>query len=150
MDQAVIHVGGNMVIGKAGLAEGTNANTIKTVTAVVFTIDGKYYSKSATDNIAMTALAAQAADTTALYAVWINSSGTVSLTKEKEVLSTAISNGQTALPTVAPRVDYALLGLMKIVTVAVTFTSGSTDLSASGVTATFIDTMLPPSKTGAI
>ena len=36
-----------------GLAEGTNANTIKTVNTVPYTIDGILYSKAATDNIAM-------------------------------------------------------------------------------------------------
>lgn len=36
-----------------GLAEGTNANTIKTANAVPYTIDGVMYSKAATDNIAI-------------------------------------------------------------------------------------------------
>lgn len=36
-----------------GLAEGTAANTIKTVNAVPYTIDGVMYSKAATDNIAI-------------------------------------------------------------------------------------------------
>lgn len=36
-----------------GLAEGTNANTIKTVNAVPYMIDGILYSKAATDNIAI-------------------------------------------------------------------------------------------------
>ena len=34
-------------------AEGTNANTVKSTATVTYTIDGRFYSKSATDNIAI-------------------------------------------------------------------------------------------------
>lgn len=42
-----------MAFGAGGLAEGTNAGTIKTAAAVPYMIDGVLYSKGATDNVAM-------------------------------------------------------------------------------------------------
>jgi hypothetical protein len=129
---------------KAGLAEGTSANTIKTAApngaGIDFAINGLAYHKADTDNIAMTALAAQAALTTCLYAVWINSSGTVSLTKGTEVTTASLTSGTNVLKPPADEADKCLLGYMKIALAnAATFTSGSTDLSATDVTATFYD-----------
>lgn len=128
--------------GKAGLAEGTNAATIKTNApngaGIDFAIKGIGYHKADTDNIAMTALALQAADTNCMYGVMIDSSGTVSLTKGNEVLTTKL--GLSDSLQAPPITDNTCpIGFMKIATVAVTFTSGTTDLSASGVTATFYD-----------
>jgi hypothetical protein len=127
---------GSMCLGKAGLAEGTNANTIKTVTTVPYSINGRLYSKAATDNIAMNALAAQAALKDCMYLVLIDSAGTVSLAKGTEV-----ANGAGAvLPANPAPTTRSVLGAFKVATAAATtFTSGTTDLSAAGVVATFYD-----------
>jgi hypothetical protein len=136
-------------LSKAGLAEGTNAACIKTNApngaGTDFAINGYAYHKADTDNIAMTALAVQAADTTCLYGVWIDSAGTVSMTKSTEVASAAV--GVSAVLKLPDDVaDKCLLGLMKVVTVAVTFTNGTTDLSAAGITATFYDVAGGPTR----
>lgn len=117
--------------GKPGLAEGTNANTIKTVAATVYSIGGQQYSKAATDNVAMAALAAQAVSTTAYYLASVNAAGTVKLTKGTD-------NVIDVLPEVPS--GYCQIGAIKIDTDAThTFTSGTTDLSATGITASFYD-----------
>jgi hypothetical protein len=78
----------NIALASAALAEGTNANTIKTVTnPVAFMVDGKFYSKAATDNIAMTACAEQAAGRRCKYLISIDSGGNVQMTKGDEVRS---------------------------------------------------------------
>lgn len=117
----------NRTFGMAGLAEGTNANTIKTSNAVSYSINGQLYYKAATDNIAMTACAAQADLTACYYLVTINASGTVKITKG--------TDGVAALPE-APA-NEAILGAFKIVTSGATFTSGTTDLGAATVTDTY-------------
>lgn len=130
--------------GKAGLAEGTNAATIKTNApngaGTDFAIHGIAYEKADTDNIAMTALAVQAADTKCLYLVQIDKDGTVSLKKGVERLTTDVAAGK-ALQWPTPDANCCPIGGIKVVTVAVTFTSGTTDMSAAGVTCTCFDFM---------
>lgn len=136
-------------LSKAGLAEGTNANTIKTVApngaGIDYAINGYLYHYADTDNIAMTALAVQAADTQCLYGIWADDAGAISLTKGTEVTTVALDSGDaTVLKLPADVADKCLIGLLKIVTVAVTFTSGTTDLSAAGITDTFYDVIGGP------
>lgn len=126
----------------AGLAEGTNSATIKTAApngaGTDYAIKGIGYHKADTDNIAMTALAAQAALTTCLYLVQINSNGDVSIKKGTEQLNADLSAGKVALFWPEPDADNCPLGGFKIKCEnAATFTSGTTDLSASDVTDTF-------------
>lgn len=117
------------------LIEGTNANTIKITNPISFSIAGQLYAKAATDNIAMTALTAQAADTKCMYLVCIDAAGAVSLVKGVEV--TTASGDSAYLPEQPAAV--CVIGAFKIVTVAVTFESGTDDLAKSGVTDTFYD-----------
>jgi len=136
-------------LSKAGLAEGTNSATIKIAApngaGIDYAINGILYHKADADNIAMTALTAQAADTVCMYAVQINSSGTVSLKKGDEVLTVDLGvNGSAQIPTLDA--STCLIGAIKVATVAVTFTSGTTDLSASGITATYFDYATFPSR----
>lgn len=135
--------GATACFSKAGLAEGTNAATIKTAApngaGTDYAIDGLAYEKADTDNIAMTALAVQAADTKCLYLVQIDSAGTVSLVKGDEVLTTDLTNGTKVLQWPRPAAAKCPIGAIKVATVAVTFTSGTTDLSAAGITATYYD-----------
>ncbi len=116
----------NRTWGCAGLAEGTNANTIKITNAFHFEIGGNLFYKAVTDNIAMTACAQQAVGTTCYYTVSIGSTGAV-----------AVKKG-TATKLAEPGDNRNIIGVIKVVTDAThTFTSGTTDLSAAGVTATY-------------
>lgn len=127
---------GTVCHGSAGLAEGTNANTIQIARAISYAIAGRLYYKAVTDNIAMNALAAQAALTDCMYLVLINAAGAVSIVK-----GTAVANGAGAsLPANPDPATYCVIGAFKIATAAATtFTSGTTDLSAAGITDTFYD-----------
>lgn len=113
-----------------GLAEGTNDHTLKTTIAITYNIYNQRCTKAITDNIAMTACAAQAAETFCYYLVSINAAGTVTVTKG--------TNDTYALPA-TPSANVAI-GAFKITTAAATtFTSGTTDLSAAGITAVYYD-----------
>jgi len=134
--------GATGALSKAGLAEGTNTATIKTNApngaGTDYVIKGIAYHKADTDNIAMTALAVQADLTTCAYLVQIDSSGTVSMKKGTEVTSTTL--GVTNVVQVpAPDDANCPLGHIKVVLSGGTFTCGTTDLSATGVTATYVD-----------
>lgn len=124
---------GNMCLGKALLAEGTNANTFKTTNAINFAIDGVVYAKSATDNIAFAtggdAFVQQAAGETRYYLFQIDSAGTIT-----------VIQGENGGEIPQPAASRCAIGAMKIVTNnAATFTPGSTDLGATDVVDTFYD-----------
>ena len=129
--------------GAAGLAEGTNANTLKTVNAISYAIAGQLYLKAATDNIAMTAAAEQAISTYCLYLCSLDVSGTLTVTKGAEL------GTDTAVLPATPASNCAI-GYFKIATDgATTFTSGTTDLGAAGITETYVDMLFPLSGTSA-
>lgn len=143
--------GGDFCLSKAGLAEGTNASTIKILSpdgeGVHYCIGGLMYHKADTDNIAMTALAAQAVLTTCLYLVQINAAGTVSMKKGREVLTAALTAGTDVLDWPTPDASNIAIGYFKIACVnAATFTCGTTDLGASDVTDTYYDVFRTPPR----
>lgn len=118
----------------AGLAIATTATKIKTVNAVDYCIDGKMYSKAATDNITITAGAVQAVSTFCKYLVSINAAGAVTVTKGTDAATSAL-----ALVPGLPA-DSAPLGYFEIETDgATTFTAGTTSLAAAGITDTYQD-----------
>jgi len=131
---------GNFNLGNAQLAEGTNANTIKTTAATDYVINGLVYTKAATDNIAVTACAVQADLTTCLYLVTIIADGTVTTTKGTEQLT---GSGKDLLWPAIPA-NSAVLGAFKVVNSGGTFTAGSTDLGAGTVTDTYYNFFTPP------
>lgn len=125
----------NCAMGACGLAEGTNANTLQVAAAFSFNINGQLYSKAITDNIAMTACTEQAISTYCEYLVTIAANGTVTVTKGTEV-----GTDTAVLP--AKPASCAVIGSFKIATDgSTTFTSGTTDLGAAGITETFKDLM---------
>ena len=140
--------GGNLCLSKAGLAEGTNAATIKTAApngaGIDYCIDGIFYHKADGDNIAMTALDAQADDTSCLYLVQINASGTISIKKGDEALTSEITDGKAALQWPDADADNVAIGGFRIDNDGGTFTSGTTDLGAGTVTDTFYDFFAVP------
>lgn len=128
----------------AGLAEGTNAATIKTAApngaGTDFAINGFAYHKADTDNIAVTAHAAQAALTKCLYLVQIDSAGTISTKKGNEELVTDLANGSKGLHWPLPDDSKVAIGGYKVALAnAATFTNGTTDHSATDVTVSYFN-----------
>jgi len=125
----------NVSSGVPILAEGTNANTIKTTGTITYAINGiPQTAYAGTDNVAMTACAAQAVSTFCKYLVSINAAGTVLTTKGNDAATAALA----LLPDL-PVTD-APIGYFQIATDSThTFTSGTTDLSAAGITDTYGD-----------
>lgn len=165
-DNLSLNSGATLCLAAAGLAEGTNANTIKTVNNITYTIDGRFYSKSATDNIAISYAGAsvyQAAaggvqavnggfsggvnGSTRLYLICLDTAGAVSIVPGQIVDSTELAAGRVALQFPDAPVGVCPIGAMRIaLTAGTAFTPGSTDLSASGVTDTFYDLMDVPAN----
>lgn len=128
---------------KAGLAEGTNAATIKTAApngaGIDYAIDGIAYHKADTDNIAVTAHAQQAVSTSCLYLVQIDSAGTISTKKGNEELTADLGINKS-LQWPFPDDGKCPIGGYKVaLDASTTFTNGTTDLGAAGVTDTYYD-----------
>ena len=124
----------------AGLAEGTNTATFKTVNTLTFTNNGVFKSKAATDNLTFSTGTALAASQACLFAVWISSGGTVTTTQ-----GPIVAAGDPCPVPTAAAANLTLVGLIKVTTSsAVTFTPGSTDLSATGITGAYSDCMDMP------
>lgn len=120
--------------GAAGLAEGTNAATIQVAAAVDYCINGLIYTKAITDNIAITAGAVQAVSTFCKYLVSIDAAGAVVVTKGVDAATSAL-----ALVPELPA-NSAPLGYFEIETdAATTYTAGTTDNGAAGITDTYTD-----------
>ena len=99
--------------------------------------------KAATNNVAFTAgHAAVPASSTCLFGVWIDAAGTLSTSQGAIVPS----GDQKPFPT-APAADLTLVGLIQVTTnSSTTFTPGSTDLGAGGVTDAYFDCSKMPSN----
>jgi len=117
--------------------EAGDKNDVETAGATVDTvIDGLFYSATALADENVTLFRSeddsvlQAADTTCYYVFTIDASDAVRLYKQVD--------GVAAYPAI-PETGEAPFAVLKVVTVAVTFTPGTTDYDASGVTSTFTD-----------
>jgi hypothetical protein len=131
---------GYLSLTAAGLAEGTNSATFKTTNTLAFTNNGVFKSKGATDNLVFITGTALAASQACLFAVWIDGSGAVTTTQ-----GPIVAAGDPCPVPSQTTANVTLVGLIKVTTSsAVTFTPGTTDLSASGITDAFFDCMDMP------
>ena len=113
-------------------------------TAFAYAINGRPYTAATGTDEALTVLDAyggtnvQAADTTCYYVLLINAAGVEYVVKGKD-------DETDDLPGYPPFL-YTCFGVIKIVTVAVTFTIGTTSFAAAGVTDTFYDCVRCPAS----
>jgi len=126
---------GNRPLNFVGLVAGSSAQNVA-FDAFGFLVGGRAYEKAEGTNEALAILdyygdeKVQAKDTTCFYVVSVNAAGVENVTKGKDgELITPPGIADTECP----------IGIIKVVTVAVTFTIGTTSTAASGVTSTFYD-----------
>ena len=127
---------GNRALNFVGLVIGSGTTSAVDYDAFDYIIGGRCYEQAAGTDEALTVLdyygdtATQAAGTTCFYLIVIDAAGVEYAIKGKD--------DETTNPPGMPD-GYALMGIIKIVTVGVTFTIGTTGFDASGVTDTFYD-----------
>jgi hypothetical protein len=156
-DNQSLNRGLTMALNSGALAEGTNANTIQIAAAIDYVIDGQFYNKAITDNVAISysgssvyqaaAGGIQAVNggftggvngSTRVYGIFLNAAGAVSILPGPIVDSAELAAGRIALQWPdAPAGVCPIGGLRIALTAGTAFTPGGTDLSASGVTDTF-------------
>lgn len=139
---AVVNRIRNKAYTAAGLAEGTNAATIKIVNTVVYTSDGVFKSKGATDNIAIPAGTTVADGFYCKWLVSLQADGTPVVTQGEQAASAAL-----ALLPDTPAGETPI-GYFQILTAAATYVPGTTDNGAGTVTDTYGDINDPDSGVG--
>ena len=122
-----------------GLTEGTNAATVKTANTVTYFNAGVYKTKAATDNIAVPAGTAVGASKFCKFLVTL-ADGTFTIT-QGNVATTAALAELPAVPALGSPVGYFQIATGG----ATTYTPGTTDNGAAGVTDTYADITWPDS-----
>lgn len=140
------------------LAAGTNAGTVKTTAAINYILNGYFRTKAITDNMSIAYSGANVYQaptgvgavngsftggtngSTRLYLLCLDDSGNLSVVPGNIVDNADLAAGRVALQFPDNFFSVCPIGALRIaVTAGTTFTPGSTSLSASGVTATFIN-----------
>lgn len=129
----------NRALTAGGLAEGTNAATIKTANTVTYLADGVFKSKGATDNIAIPAGTTLADGEFCKFLVSLQADGTPVVTQGVPAASAALA----LLPAVPA--DEAPISYFQIETSGATYIPGTTDNGAGTVTDTYVDIAWPDS-----
>lgn len=164
-DNLSMNAGATWALNSGALAEGTNANTIKTTADINYVVDGRFYSKATTDNIAISysgpsvyqapagvgslngAFTGGVNGSTRLYLICLSTAGAVSIVPGPIVDSAELAAGRVGLQFPDAPNGVCPIGAMRIaLTQGTTFTPGSVDLSASGVTASFINLATVPAN----
>lgn len=148
MDNLKLSQGGSFALTAGGLAEGTNANTYKTVNTITFVVDGIFRTKTATDNVAFSSgHATVPVSSSVLYLICLSSAGTFSTVAGRAVPTAEVTAGTRALEWPGVPVDVTPVGAIRVDTSAsATFTPGSVDLSAAGITGTYYDLFAVPTR----
>jgi len=161
MDNLQLSQGGNFAFTSGALAAGTNAGTIKTTVAIVYTINGQFRTnKAITDNIAISytgptvystpangSFTGLVGGSTRLYGIFLDTTGAVTIVPGPVVNTAQLAAGTAALHFPPAQRDKACIGAMRVaVTANTTFVPGTTALDASGVTTTFLNLSSMPGE----
>lgn len=130
-------------LSKAGLGIGSTPAELSIAApngaGVDYVINGIAYHLADDATVAMSAMSVQAASTSCLYLVQLDSSGNLTTKKGTEQLTASLGDN-LSLQWPAPDDDKCPIGGFKVaLNSSTTFTGGTTDLDAAGVTDTYYD-----------
>lgn len=136
--------GGTLCLSKAGVAIGSTATKVKFAApngaGIDYAIKGYCYHKADTDDFWTLSGSVLAVSSSVIYLLCINSAGTMSIVEGDAVLTANITSGYTTLKWPQPGESVCPVGAVRVDTNAsVTFTPGTTNLSAAGITDTYYD-----------
>lgn len=135
---ALVDLLNNGVLATAGVARGTTASKVKTVTnPVAFIVDGQILSKAATDDFWTLTGATFAAGLANKWVLLVDSVGAASVA----VGTPAATAAAVVLPAIPA--SKAVFGVLTVVNATNPFIPGTTLLSAAGVTDTYVQGMDP-------
>jgi hypothetical protein len=141
--------GGTLCLSKAGLAIGGTATKVKTAApngaGIDYCIEGILYHKTDADDVFTLSGDALAASKMCLFLLGLNSSGTMTVVQGDTYSTSDIENGLKTIQWPKMTEGYCPIGAVLVETAAgYTFTPGTTNLSATGITDTYIDIFALP------
>jgi hypothetical protein len=145
--------GGNITFSKAGLRQAQISgkyNEFQIQNNVFFTVDGVFGALAPLDNANQyfTGHTAITGCNVAIYAIWVNNTNVLAITRGALVDPAKLTNGTQQAAIAMPDMERAnaLVGLIKVkVGVGATFTPGVTNFNATNITTTFYDCSVMPS-----
>jgi hypothetical protein len=145
-DNLKLSQGGSFALTSGALAEGTNDGTYKTTATVTFVIDGVFKSKAGTDNLAFsTGHTPVGPGKSCLFLICLNANGDASTVQGLAVTTADVTAGAVSLQWPSAPNNAAVIGAVRVDTNAsTTFTPGTTDLGAAGITDTFFNLFSVP------
>lgn len=153
MDNLQLSQGGCFAFTSGALAIATTTSAVKTTATVTYTVDGVFKSKSATDNMSIAVVGSDAygdpgngsftgvvGGSSRLYGLFLDTDGALTCYPGPIANTAEVTAGTAALHYPAPQRSKACIGAIRVdVTEGTTFIPGTTALSASGVTETYIN-----------
>ena len=165
-DNLSLAQGASIAFSSGALAAGTTAATIKSTATITYTVDGAFYSKAATDNVAISysgasvyqaaaggvqaingAFTGAVGGSTRLYLIVLDASGNFGIVPGKIVNSAELAAGRVSLDFPDyPNLSCAVGAMRVALTAGTAFVPGTTALAAAGVTTTFINLSTVPAN----
>jgi len=167
MDNLQLSQSGSFALNSGALALSTNNLTAKTTAAINYTVDGQFFSYPATDNIPFaTQYAAQTFNPvpgphnnnfTALYGIFLDSSGVVTFVQGKPVNSADLANAAAPLmfptntdagtPAAGKPRGRCCIGFVRVANATgAPFVFGTTPLNTAGLSVSYINTLAVPGE----
>lgn len=160
MDNLQLSQGGAFAFASGALANGTTAGTIQTTVIVPYTIDGVFYSKAITNNIAIPisqlpvygqpidgSFTGQVGGSVRLYGIYLDTTGAVSLVPGRITNVANLAAGLDTLQFPANIKGKVCIGVMRVaLTAGTTFIPNTTALNAAGVTTTYLNLSAIPAE----
>lgn len=130
--------GGNLNLAAGGLSTGTNAGTVQHTGALTYVVDGKFFSKAATNNITFGAgLTSLPIGMKAAFAIGINAAGAYVVTQGATVTSDQLA------PPPAEINNAAVFGVFVVSATTAAYVPGTTVLG-TGNTVVYTQTLRTP------
>jgi hypothetical protein len=139
-----------MSFGSVGLSAGTTTSKLDLNAAVDFSIDGVMYTSAIADETVITnsdtgvTFDTQAALTTCLYLVGIDSANAVTVTKGAEIVTADLGENAALHWPECPANDAPVGAFRVLAASGYTFIAGTTALDATGITTTYYDLSTVP------
>lgn len=137
-----------MAFTSGGWAEGTTAATFQNASTVTYAIDGRLYSKGATDDLTFSSgHTTVPVSSTCLFGIYLDAAGAVTTVQGKAVLTADLAAGAAVLEFPGAQAGKVLTGVIRVATNAsVPFIPGTTDLGAAGITDTYYNMSSSPTR----
>lgn len=166
MDNLAMSFGGNFCLSKITLARGSTVSAVSSTGTITYAVDGVFATKAAlsnqsvavsitkpdgtTDNGSFTGSTktfGTISGSTRVYCIFLDASGNVSVIPGPVVASADLVAGVATLQWAGPQRNKTCAGALRVTaTSGTTYTPGTTNLNAAGITDAYYDLLVLPAE----